>query len=65
MNNQNIADNFTACPACQNIFNIEHEIKPALARQKAELKKLITEEIVTCQKTGEPTSRLTSLYNKI
>ena len=33
--------------------------------QKAELKKLITEEIVTCQKIGEPTSRLTSLYNKI
>ena len=39
MNNQNIADNITACPACQNIFNIEHEIKPALAQQKAEYKK--------------------------
>ena len=40
-------------------------LSEALAQQKAELKKLITEEIVTCQKTGEPTSRLTSLYNKI
>ena len=41
MNNQDIADNFTACPACQNIFSIEHEIKPALAQQKKEDEEVI------------------------
>jgi len=41
MNNQDIADNFTACPACQNIFSIEHEIGPAIARQKKEDEEVI------------------------
>ena len=73
MNKQNILEE-----ELEKLFeNMEHFITPrdeikfkqfvleALSQQKAELKKLITEEIVTCQKTGEPTSRLTSLYNKI
>jgi len=44
---QDIADNFTACPACQNIFSIEHEIKPALVQQKAEYKKEFKEWLKT------------------
>jgi hypothetical protein len=33
--------------------------------EKERIKKLIIEEIVICHKEGTPSSRLTSLYNKI
>ncbi|GEM_PF-2643072 len=36
-----------------------------LDKQKEEILDLITDEIVIAQKEGQPTSRLTSLFNKI
>ena len=74
MSNQNILEElknipYMACgcydPDCENRTYKIKDLEKFISQQKAELKKLITEEIVTCQKIGEPTSRLTSLYNKI
>jgi hypothetical protein len=40
-------------------------ISDLLAEKDREIKKLITDEMVIAQKEGQPTSRLTSLYNKL
>ena len=40
-------------------------INECLDEQKKDVNSLITQEIVIAQKEGQPTSRLTSLYNKI
>jgi hypothetical protein len=45
--------------------HIEFFIRQALTDYKEETLKLITEEIAQAQIEGTPTSRLTSLYNKI
>jgi len=44
---------------------VKQFIQNLLAKQKEEIMDLITDEIVIAQKEGQPTSRLTSLFNKL
>lgn len=54
------------CCACEyDIAGFEEKIEQAHQKVLQEVKKLITEEMLVCQQEGTPTSRLTSLYNKI
>ena len=41
------------------------DLKELLAKQKEEIERLIVEEILICHKENQPTSRLTSLSNKL
>jgi len=59
------------CPEIEDPFtsreweNIKKFIQNLLDKQKEEILDLTTEEIVIAQKEGQPTSRLTSLFNKL
>jgi len=44
---------------------LEDFIRQLLVQQKEEIKNLIAEEMLICHKENQPTSRLTSLANKI
>jgi hypothetical protein len=48
-----------------NMSDVKDFILYALGKQEDQFKKLITDEIAQAHLDGEPTSRLTSLYNKV
>lgn len=60
----NTADGY--CCACDyDIAVMKDKISQAKEEMKKDIQKLIAEEMLICHQTGEKTSRLTSLANKI